>query len=260
MEIKEGGRIIMPERLRKYLASERQKLRPLSPRKRAEYVWQYYHLWILAMAAALGLVLYVGIHRATVPPDNWISLAFANTYGEAGERSPLWRDFVRESGYDTGEKNVYFNGRCYFDPADSGYNGYYTYFVAYVEAGTLDAIVMEREDLEELGRKGWLLDLTLPAAGDLAERYRERLLYAVPLDPDYSTDPVPIGIDLSDTALVSRYHIYAETCALGVSANFPHPEALNRFLEFLLADTTESDTTGPDTAEPAADTGEEDAP
>ena len=219
--------------LRSYLAEEWRKLRTLSGRARAEYIWQYYKLWIIGAVSLAVLMLSFTIHRLTVPADNWFYVTFANTYAEAGEGSPVWRDFLDYSNFDTKEKNVYFNTNCYFDPSSTAYNAYYTYFVAYVEAGTLDAIVMEREDLALLGTRGWLLDLSLPQAGDLMERYADRLIYALPGDTSYSTEPVPIGIDLSDTPLINTYHIYPETCALGVGANCPHPEALALFLQFL---------------------------
>ena len=224
------------EALKKWYAAEREKLRSLSRRAKAEYIWQYYKLWIIALVSVVGLSVYITVHRLTVPADNWLYITFANTYADAaGNNSALWRGFAEASGYDTREKNIYFNNSCYFDPSDTRYNAYYTYFVAYVEAGTLDAITMERGDLETLGARGRLLDLTMEAADGLAEKYAERLIYAIPADTEYGSEPVPIGIDLSDTCLVTEFHIYEGTCALGVSANCPHIDAVERFLEYVFA-------------------------
>lgn len=222
------------ETLRQWFRTERRKLRTLSRRAKIEYIWQYYKLWIIALVSIVGLTVYITVHRLTVPADNWLYVTFANTYAPVGNGSELWRGFVDASGYDTREKNVYFNNSCYFDPSDTRYNPYYTYFVAYVEAGTLDAIAMERDDLETLGRRGRLLDLSLPAADGLAEKYADRLLYALPADSEYSSDPVPIGFDLSDTRLVTEFGAYQDSCALGISANCPHIDAVERFLEYVL--------------------------
>ena len=221
--------------LKNWYATEREKLCRLSRRAKAEDVWQYYKLWIIAIVSVVGLSVYITVHRLTVPADNWLYVTFANTYADVGNGSALWRDFVDASGYDIREKNVYFQNSCYFDPSDTRYNAYYTYFAAYVEAGTLDAIMMEREDLATLGARGRLLDLSRPEAGDLAEKYAQRLIYAVPLNEEYGPDPVPIGIDLSDTCLVTELHAYEGTCALGISANCPHIDAAERFLEFILS-------------------------
>ena len=224
----------MIDRLKAWYAAEREKLRPMPRRARAEYVWQYYKLWIIAAVCAVGLPVYIAVHRMTVPSDNWLYITFANTYADVGNGSALWRGFVDASGYDVKEKNVYFNNSCYFDPSDTRYNAYYTYFVAYVEAGTLDAITMGRGDLELLGRRGRLLDLSREEADGLAEKYADRLVYAVP-DSDYGSEPVPIGIDLSDTRLVTEFRAYEGACALGVSANCPHIGAVGKFLEYVLA-------------------------
>ena len=93
---------------------------------------------------------------------------------------------------------------------------------------------MERGDLETLGRRGRLLDLSLPTANGLAEKYADRLLYALPADSEYGSDPVPIGVDLSDTRLVTEFGAYPDSCVLGISANCPHIDAVERFLEYVL--------------------------
>ena len=102
--------------------------------------------------------------------------------------------------------------------------------------GTLDLIAMEKDDLQKLGERGRLLDLSRPEASEIMAKYKDRLIYAVPLDEEYSTEPVPIGIDLSDSVLVSKYHIYSDSCAVGVSANCPHMDAVLKFLAFVLED------------------------
>ncbi|MBQ6207866.1 MAG: hypothetical protein IJK52_12400, partial [Oscillospiraceae bacterium] len=87
------------ERLKNWYAAEREKLRPLSRRAKAEYVWQYYKLWIIALVSILGLSVYITVHRLTVPSDNWLYITFANTYADAaGNRSALWRGFADASG------------------------------------------------------------------------------------------------------------------------------------------------------------------
>jgi hypothetical protein len=97
------------------------------------------------------------------------------------------------------------------------------------------------------------LDLSRGEADGLAEKYAERLVYAV-ADSDYSAEPVPIGVDLSGTRLVTEFRAYEGDCALGVSANCPHIGAVERFLEYVLADGAEAGASGalPDGAEAGA--------
>ena len=105
-----------------------------------------------------------------------------------------------------------------------------------MDAGTLDLITMEKDDLQKLGERGRLLDLSRPEAAEIMAKYEDKLIYATPIDEEYSKDPVPIGIDLSDSAMVNKYHIYGDSCAVGVSANCPHMDAVLKFLSFVLED------------------------
>ena len=214
----------------KELKNARREVSRLQGAAKLQYVWDYYKLWIIGVVCLVAFVIYFVVARAMTPNDNWFYITIANTQADAGNKSQIWRDFVDYSGYDTREKNVYFNTNCYFDPFS------YTYFVAYVDAGTLDLIAMEKDDLQKLGERGRLLDLSRPEASEIMAKYEDRLIYAVPLDEEYSTEPVPIGIDLSDSALISKYHIYSDSCAVGVSANCPHMDAVLKFLAFVLED------------------------
>ncbi len=219
--------------IKKELNSAKTKVSQLEGAAKLWYIWDYYKLWIIGGICLIAFVVYFIVARAMTPGDNWFYITVANTQADAGNSSQLREDFVRFSGYDTKEKNVYFNGNCYFDPFSTAPNDYYTYFCAYVDAGTLDLISMEKEDIQKLGERGRLLDLSAPEASELMAKYSDRLIYAMPEDQSYSQEPVPIGIDLSDTVLVSKYHIYKDSCAVGVGAHCPHMDAVLKFLEFV---------------------------
>ncbi len=218
-----------------FLAEEKEKISCLDFRKKLEYIWEYYKLWIVGVVCAVSLLGYLGIHFLYTPRDNWFYGVFANTYADIGEHSAFWDGFVEYAGLDTKEKNVIFNNNCFFDPAKDSYNQYYNAFVAYVDSKTMDIVTMETEDLQALGAKGRLMDLSnREIAGFLADKYADRLVYAVPKDGEYSTQPIPVGIDLSDTCLVTELGVYGESCALGVSSLAPHLDQIELFLEYVL--------------------------
>ncbi len=224
----------MIEYLKQEYRKAKKEVSRLEGAAKLQYVWDYYKLWIIGVVCTLLFIIYFVTARIMTPNDNWFYITIANTQADAGNGSQLWKDFVEYGGFDTRQKNVYFNTNCFFDPFSEKPNDYYTYFVAYVDAGTLDLITMEKDDLQKLGERGRLLDLSLPEASKIMEKYSDRLIYAVPLDTEYSTEPVPIGIDLSDTVLVSKYHVYADSCAVGLSAHCPHMDAILTFLSFVL--------------------------
>ena len=62
-------------------------------------------------------------------------------------------------------------------------------------------------------------------------------MYCIPYDEEYSTEPVPVGIDLSDSSLVTKYHIYEDDCVLGISAYTQRLDAVEQFLAFVLEES-----------------------
>ena len=112
-------------------------------------------------------------------------------------------------------------------------NKYYEVFVATVDSGVLDAVTMEPEDLSLLGESGRLMDLRDERCGAIYEKYKDRLIYSIPYDKEYSTEPVPVGIDISDSILISKYHIYTDGCALGIGAQSSNIEAVEKFLDYI---------------------------
>jgi hypothetical protein len=224
--------------LKSWYIREKEKLQRIDTfRGKAEYIWQYYWLWIVGIVCAVAIISNVVYHYVTALKENWFFITFTNTYADVGNGSELWKDYVEYSGYDTTVKNVEFNNISYFDYATNHATGneYYEVFVAHVDAGTLDAVTMERESLEALGSSGRLMDWNDERCASLLEKYQDRLIYSKPYDETYGTDLVPVGIDISDSILMTRYQIYPDSCALGIGSNAEHLDALELFLEYILA-------------------------
>lgn len=222
-------------RLGNWFRTEREKLRPMAPRAAAEYIWQYYKLWIIGVISAVVLISFVVIRIHTTLADHWFYITFANTRADVGNGSELWQDYVDYTGYDLKEKLVEFNNESYFDYTDHYAKGnvYYEMFVAMTDAGTLDAVTMEPEALTSLGESGRLLDLNRDECASIRAKYQDRFLYALPYDTEYSTEPVPVGIDISDSILMTKYHLYPEGCALGIGAQSNNLQAVERFLDYI---------------------------
>lgn len=222
-------------RFTKWRKAEKDKiLRIPGTGKKIEYIWEYYKFWIIGAVFLIWLVTFAVRQYTTSLRDYWCYMIFANTYADAGDHSDLWEDYVEYAGFDLTEKAVRFDANSYFDylKGVTG-NSYFEAFVAYADSGTLDAIVMGRDSLTALGKTGRLLDLESDACSSIRAKYGDRFLYAVPLDKEYSTGEVPVGIDISDSRLVTEYGIYSEPCAIGIGALSDNVESVERFLDFL---------------------------
>ena len=224
-------------RLAGWLRGEREKISEISGiGKKIEYIWDYYKLWIIGIVFFIWFVTFAVRQYTTNLRDYRCFMIFANTYADAGDHSKIWEDYVEYAGIDLREEAVIFDANSYFDylKGVTG-NSYFEAFVAFADSGTLDAIVMGRDSLTALGRTGRLLDLNSEACASIRAKYGDRFLYAVPIDTEYSTEEVPVCIDISDSRLVSEYGIYSEPCAIGIGALSKNVEAVEQFLDFLYA-------------------------
>ena len=222
--------------LYQYLQQEKEKIRPMSREQKIQYILQYYWLWILGIFCAVFLVGYVGYRTFFTVKDYWFYGIFANTSADAGNHSGLWKDFVGYAGYDISQKNVEMNASSWFDPSKTGgtANTYFQAFAAMAETGTLDVLTMEAEGLAATGQSGRLLDLNEEVCEELKASYGDRFVYCVPFDEEYGGEEVPVGIDVSDSLLVTKYHLYEDSCVLGVGARTQRMEAVLTFLRFIL--------------------------
>lgn len=199
-------------------------------RQRLRFIASYYWLWIGGILCAVTLIVYLAVHIAAGAPEYWLYAVFTNTRADAGNGSALWEDFISAAGYELSEKRVQFDADSYFDYTRNQAKGntYYNAFVMLSDTGTLDLITMEPEQLAALGQSGRLLDLRLQSA--LCERYRDRLIWY----HSEQGEDIPVGINVSDSLLVTRYALYSEGCALGIAAQSTRVDSVERFLSFIL--------------------------
>ena len=223
-------------RIRSFFKSESEKLSRLTTRQKLAYIRDYYWLQISLVVIVLTLSSFVIYRVRTTLSDHWFYLMLANTRMEAGTNSPLWEGYVDYSGYDLSEKRIEFNDEAWFDYGKNkaAGNKYYEIFVGFTDVGILDAVTMEPDNLTSLGESGRLLDLNADKCSRIRKKYGDRFLYSIPYNKEYSTDPVPVGIDISDSILISKYHLYTNGCAIGIGAQSEHLEAVELFLDYIL--------------------------
>ncbi|MCD8153303.1 MAG: hypothetical protein LUF78_01150 [Clostridiales bacterium] len=227
--------------LRNHFHMEREKIKDLTFREKAAYILEYYWLWIAGPVLGMVLIVYILYHMFFTVKEYWFYAVYANTTEDGGNGSRLWEDFLEYGGFDLSEKNLEMNASMYFDPSVSGgsNNSYYQSFVALAEAGSLDVLVMGEAGLQAVGSSGWLLDLKDDSASELREKYEDRFVWCQPGDEEYGEESVPVGIDISDSLLVTEYHLYEDVCVLGVGAHTRNMDGIETFLEFILQGTEE---------------------
>lgn len=220
-------------------SEEKEKLKRLPFKEKLRYIWTYFWIPIVAILFVLIFGTFLIVRISTNIPDNWLMVTFANTTAQAGTGSQLWENFTEHTGYDLKQKKVEFNAESYFDylKDQAKGNAYYNAFVTLADVGELDAITMESASLAALGQSGRLFDLNDEKCADLKAKYADRFVYYTPTDENgKELDPIPVGIDISDSLLVTKYHLYVDSCALGVGAHSENIKEVGDFLSFVLGE------------------------
>ena len=220
-------------------SEEKEKLKRLPFKEKLRYIWTYFWIPIVAILFVLIFGTFLIVRISTNIPDNWLMVTFANTTAQAGTGSQLWENFTEHTGYDLKQKKVEFNAESYFDylKDQAKGNAYYNAFVTLADVGELDAITMESASLAALGQSGRLFDLSDEKCADLKAKYADRFVYYTPTDENgKELDPIPVGIDISDSLLVTKYHLYVDSCALGVGAHSENIKDVGDFLSFVLGE------------------------
>ncbi len=221
--------------IRRFIREEKAKLDEMTLKEAARYIWQYFGLFIVGFIGIIWLLVWGIMRLIAGPPVYSIYAVFANSTAIAGNGSRIWQDFTDSTGFTQDGKEVEFSTNMYFDYNRNQARGneYYNSFVALTDAGTLDLITMMPEQLAPLGQSGRLLDWNLERCDKLREKYAGRLIWYEPPEGSEESGPVPVGIDISDSLLVSKYKVYPETCALGIGAQSTRLDAVEVFLDFI---------------------------
>ena len=222
--------------LPQWYRDEREKLRGYGLRARLKYIWQYYRLWIIGIAFAVGFVGYAVWNYVTVPGDIHFYGILSNTYAQLGKGSDFYNGFVEAAGYDLKTGVVEIDCANYCKPSGRVIgNNYYEKLISMLDGGVDDVWIAGAEDVIAIGEAGRLMDLNGDVMASIREKYADRFIYCTPLDESYSDQPVPIGIDLAGTALTGEYSAYPEGAALAVNASTQRPEQVLVFLDYLFA-------------------------
>jgi len=225
--------------IKEFYRSEREKLESMPSEKKRQYVLDYYIIWIIGILAAFFFIGYFIYHAAKGGTEYLLYVAVPGVSETAAEE--LEADFTDYAGYDTSAGEVFLQSTLYFDPTtnEGTNNSYYQSFVAMVEAGDMDAVIMTTAQIQAIGRSGRLLDLGSESCAKIYEKYSDRLVYAEPYDESYETNEdglVPIGIDISDSLVVTKYHLYDEDAVLGICAYSGRIDEVERFLEYIFGE------------------------
>lgn len=213
------------ERVRSWFLGEREKLAPMSPKQKWEYIWGYYKWWILGFVLLIVIIVSGVQNMRYQRRELLISGVFINTSTSAEGYAFVNEDYWAYAGADEGTRVELIEARSirYNAEQPTGYDVNDILSIdTQIAAKTLDYIIGDAEAMEFYDQQKSLLDLS----GLLTQEQLSAL-------PTVSTENGTVAVDLTGSTLAGQFGLSAEPSYMFFLANTPRKESCIAFLEYL---------------------------
>ena len=247
------------------IREDRQNLKGMPWKERVPYIFTYYKIPTIAVAAVLIVVVSL-IYTNVSAKEPALSGILLNCYNidsmpTQQDSADFSGDFLEELGLDSTEYSLSFRRNItYAQGSDSSYSDYQSLMtiMACVASEEVDFITGDLNPMVGLAYQDYFADLPQVLGEEQYAYYEPYFLYVdlavlesihaqasdpnapsveIPdcREPETMERPVPVLIDMSGSGeLQSAYDDLADTLAFGFVANAPHPENTLKYIDYLM--------------------------
>ena len=219
--------------IREEAENERQKLKNMSWKDRAWYVWEYYKFHLLAVILAIGVLSTIGtmIYRQTFTTR--LSVAIINDRSAGASSSALLESDLREY-LGCGKKDLIEITEGLmgdFNEESTSQYGYATLakISALVASKSLDVVIGDQSAIDHYETVSAYQHLEELLSPELYARVKDHIYRA----KDGEGNLTPVALSLEDTALEEKTGIIMDPPYLAVIQGSPHKEAAIQMIEYL---------------------------
>ena len=219
--------------IREEAENERQKLKNMSWKDRAWYVWEYYKFHLLAVILVIGVLSTIGtmIYRQTFTTR--LSVAIINDRSAGASSSALLESELREY-LGCGKKDLIEINESLmvdFNEESTSQYGYATLakISALVASKSLDVVIGDQSAIDHYETVSAYQNLEELLSPELYERVKDHIYRA----KDGEGNLTPVALSLEDTALGEKTGIIMDPPYLAVIQGSPHKEAALQMIEYL---------------------------
>lgn len=223
------------ESLKESSQRERQKIRELPGiAKKIEYIWEYYHYWIIGIAIAIAFCWSIGssVYRNIKYTQIFYCAIFNNSLPDE-YLDEMENGFSDYYGLDPESETMHFDASYILSESDSET----TYMTvqkigAMIASKSVDVMMGDEFTMEQYATDGYFYDLSeiLPSETyDALEDYMVEFTYT----EDDVTITAPFMIDLTQSELVKNGVIYVEDPLAGIVINSQNPLVAVEYIEYI---------------------------
>lgn len=211
--------------------SELEKLKAMSWRDRAWYIWAYYkvHMGLVVVALLIFQVVATSIYQSTFTTALYCIVINSQSEEEI-DFSPLQEDFAGYLGLGKKDRiTAESNYITYGDNASELSYATLAKISALVFSQDLDLMIGDTDTIHHFAGLNGYVDLEKDLSPDLLALVQDRLFYAA----DENGTPYACAVDISGTAFAADTHLGQAPPLLGIitnSARRDHTDALIRYI------------------------------
>ncbi|MDR1558167.1 MAG: hypothetical protein LBS84_00460 [Clostridiales bacterium] len=222
----------MSEYLKNFLAVEGKKLKEMTFKEKAAYIWEYYKIPIIAVIVVLfiagSIIDSVWIHP---PKKLFLQIGFSGGYVadesmnalNAALTEAIMTPEERETLQVTGTLFMYGSGDPQMDMANQAK------FAAMIASNEIDLLVMSLEELESSAAQGLLLPLTDVLPESVLSSLSDRLTQAV----NDSGERADFALKLDGCEVFAENGLIADGQCLGVIVNSIQQDHALKAIEYI---------------------------
>lgn len=216
------------EKMRSWFLGEREKLAPMAPRERWEYIWGYYKWWILGLVLAV-IVIVSGVRNAQYQSrELLVSGVFINTATTAEGYAFVGEDYWEYAGADNKNRVELIEARSIRynteQPTSTDVNAILS-IDTQIASKTLDYIIGDIFAMEFYDHQEALLDLQTLFTKEQLSSFQT-----------ISTENGIVAVELTGSRLSRQFGLSSEPSYLFFLANTPRAENCAAFLEYLFSE------------------------
>ena len=211
--------------------SEKEKLRSMSGRDRAWYIWAYYKFHIIGAIIAVLIVCSIApaVYNSTLTTA--LYCIYLNSHGETEVNpAPLEQDFSKY--LNLGKKELITTEISYISFDDSATDYSYASMAkvtALVASRELDILISDQEGIDHYASLDGLLDLEASLSPDALALAKDHLYYAENEDGT----KYPCAIDLSGTSFASESNLAQTPPLLGIISNSKRVGTVEKLIHYI---------------------------
>lgn len=210
---------------------EQVNFKELNTKQKAEYIWDYYKLPILAVliVIVIGAYLIGVVVKGTEPVA---TLVVVNAAAGRGYEETDFSDFMEEYDYNPAKQEVVVDTGYTLDSTNPTGNAYtYQALITVVSAGGADVLSADEEMFFHLAEAGGCADLAACLTEEELEELKDDIVY---VKLEGMEEPYAAGIRLGSDSWFVKNGYYEDGCVVGIAAGTMHEEGAVRLLRYVL--------------------------